>query len=98
MRVLVTGGLGFIGSHQVVALADAGHEPLIVDDLSNSDVTVLDRLCRLTARELPFGRFDVRDRDALERFVGSKASRLPSTSQPGPTCGGQWRSPPSTTT
>lgn len=69
MRVLVTGGAGFIGSHQVVALAEAGHEPVIVDDLSNSSDAVLPRLRELVGRPVPFTRLDVRDRDGLRDLV-----------------------------
>jgi UDP-glucose 4-epimerase len=67
MRVLVTGGTGFIGSHQVVALAAAGHEPVVVDDLSNSSERVLGRLEQLTGGSVPFSRVDLRDRDGLRR-------------------------------
>ncbi len=44
MKILVTGGAGFIGSHTVVALVEAGFEPVIVDDFSNSQKGVLDGL------------------------------------------------------
>ena len=43
MRVLVTGGVGYIGSHTVVELIKAGHEPVIVDDLSNAKADVVSR-------------------------------------------------------
>lgn len=46
-RILVTGGLGFIGSHTVVALHEAGFEPIIIDNLSNTNITVLDGLEKL---------------------------------------------------
>lgn len=63
--VLVTGGLGYIGSHTCVALAEAGYRVLIVDNLSNSKPSVLDRLRELTDTTIEFERADVRDRDAL---------------------------------
>ena len=69
MRVLVTGGTGFIGSHTVVALLDAGHEPFIVDDFSNSSIDVLDQLAGLTGTRVPHTRLDIRDRDALDTAV-----------------------------
>ncbi len=66
MRILVTGGTGFIGSHTVVALSEAGHEPVILDNLSNSDEKVLDRLEKITGKRFPFYKADIRDRKALE--------------------------------
>lgn len=65
--ILVTGGLGYIGSHTCVALADAGHRLVIVDNLSNSKPSVLDRLRELApSAQVEFHRADLRDRDALE--------------------------------
>ena len=48
MRILVTGGTGFVGSHVTVALIEAGHEPVLVDNLSNSRESVLDGIARIT--------------------------------------------------
>lgn len=69
MRVLVTGGTGFIGSHQVVALTLAGHEPIVLDDLSNSSDLVLPRLEELIGRPVAFARVDVRQRDEVRRVL-----------------------------
>ena len=66
--ILVTGGAGFIGSHTVVALAEAGYTPLILDNLGNSDVRVLDRLARIIGTAPDFVRGDVRDRELLDRL------------------------------
>ena len=55
MKVIVTGGTGFIGSHTVVELIDAGYNPVIVDNLSNSDKSVLDGIKRITGQSVPFG-------------------------------------------
>jgi UDP-glucose 4-epimerase len=63
--VLVTGGLGYIGSHACVALAAAGYRLSIVDNLSNSKTSVLQRLHELTGSEVKFARADLRDRAAL---------------------------------
>lgn len=63
--VLVTGGLGYIGSHAVVALEAAGHCTVIVDNLVNSERAVLSRLERLCGRKMPFLEGDVRDGDLL---------------------------------
>jgi UDP-glucose 4-epimerase len=65
--ILVTGGTGFIGSHTCVALAQAGHDFLILDNLSNSRADVLDRLAPLCGRRPAFVHGDVRDAVALER-------------------------------
>ena len=52
MKVLVTGGLGFIGSETVIALYKNGHEPVIVDNLSNSKIEVLDNIEKVQSRLL----------------------------------------------
>lgn len=70
MTVLVTGGTGFIGSHQVVALAEAGESFVIVDDGSNSDHGhVLDHLAELTGHQPASHRFDVRDTARLTAAI-----------------------------
>jgi UDP-glucose 4-epimerase len=65
MNILVTGGLGYIGSHTCVALLDAGHEPVALDNLSNTQAGVRDRVERITGKRLPFIEADIRDRAAL---------------------------------
>lgn len=65
MRVLVTGGAGYIGSHTVVALLEAGHDVLVVDDLSNSSRESLRRVERITGRAPGFVEANVRDEVAL---------------------------------
>ncbi len=67
-KVLVTGGLGYIGSHACVELMQAGYEPVIADNLSNSKRSVLGRIEELGGRPLAFERLDVRDRAALGRL------------------------------
>jgi UDP-glucose 4-epimerase len=70
-RILVTGGLGYIGSHTCVALAEAGHALVVVDNLSNSKASVLERIRELAPKaEIAFHRADLRDRAALERVLG----------------------------
>jgi UDP-glucose 4-epimerase len=68
MRVLVSGGAGFIGSHTVVQLVAAGHEVVIVDSFANSKPTVVNRLEALTGEHLPVHAFDLRDPDKTERL------------------------------
>lgn len=66
MRVLVTGGAGYIGSHTTLALQEAGHDVLVVDDLSNSSQESLRRVSALSGREPRFVRANVRDAAALD--------------------------------
>lgn len=64
-KVIVTGGAGFIGSHTVVELVAAGYEPVIIDDLRNSEERVLDGLAAILGRKPPLHRIDCTDREAL---------------------------------
>ena len=64
--ILITGGTGFIGSHTVVALAEAGQPVVILDNLCNSSPNVLDRLTRLNASPIEFVQADIRDSAALD--------------------------------
>ena len=73
MKILVTGGTGYIGSHTCVELCAAGHEVVIVDNLSNSKAEVLGRLEHITARRLAFAAVDIRDRAALEAVFAAHA-------------------------
>lgn len=67
MKILVTGGLGYIGSHTVAALTDIGHEVVIVDNLSNSSQAVLGRLETITHTPLDFYELDLADKPALDK-------------------------------
>lgn len=71
MKILVTGGLGFIGSHTVVELLSAGHTPIIVDDLVNSKLAVLDRLEKITGVRPEFFKIDLCDEAKLEAVFAS---------------------------
>ncbi|SJN20854.1 UDP-glucose 4-epimerase GalE [Luteococcus japonicus] len=66
MRVLVTGGAGYIGSHTTLALLEKGHEVLVVDDLSNSSQESLRRVAQLTGRTPGFVEANVRDEKAMD--------------------------------
>ncbi len=72
MRILVTGGTGYIGSHTCVSLLEAGYEPVIVDNLSNSKKAVLDRLAQITGRELTFHEGDILDQSLLEKILADE--------------------------
>lgn len=71
MRILVTGGTGYIGSHTCVALLDAGHEVAILDNLSNSHIEVINRVKKITKHPVDFFNVDVRDRAAVESVFDS---------------------------
>jgi UDP-glucose 4-epimerase len=63
--ILVTGGTGYIGSHTVVELMEAGHDVFIVDNYSNSKSSVLDRIQRIVGRRPGFQELDIRNQEAL---------------------------------
>jgi UDP-glucose 4-epimerase len=63
--ILVTGGTGYIGSHTVVELMEAGHDVFIVDNYCNSKPSVLDRIERIVGRRPWFQELDIRDKEAL---------------------------------
>ena len=66
MSILITGGTGFIGSHTVVELIEAGETPIIVDNLSNSKEIVLDRIETITGKRPKFYKVDLCDAEALD--------------------------------
>ncbi|MCR5427826.1 MAG: UDP-glucose 4-epimerase GalE [Lachnospiraceae bacterium] len=68
MSILVTGGAGYIGSHTVVELYNAGYEAVIVDNLSNSSRESLKRVEELTGKQIKFYEADIRDRQAMDRL------------------------------
>ncbi len=72
LRILVTGGTGYIGSHAVVELMAAGHEVFVVDNLCNSKASVVDRIERIAGRRPGFGEIDVRDRDVLRKIFSTR--------------------------
>ena len=61
MKILVTGGLGFIGSHTVVELQNEGFEVVVIDNLSNSSEKVLDGITAITGITPDYENFDLRD-------------------------------------
>lgn len=73
MKLLVTGGAGYIGSHTVAYLAEAGHDVAVLDNLSRSNRSVLAGLAEILGRSVPFFETDIRDSKALDRvFVGRR--------------------------
>ena len=67
-HILVTGGTGYIGSHMVVRLIEAGMEPIIFDNFSNSKPAVVDRIEMITGKRPTLVRGDIRDEKALEKL------------------------------
>ncbi|MBR2578487.1 MAG: SDR family NAD(P)-dependent oxidoreductase, partial [Erysipelotrichaceae bacterium] len=65
MKILVTGGTGYIGSHTVVELIGKGHECVIVDNLYNSSEKVTDRIEKISGVKPLFYKTDIRDKEAL---------------------------------
>lgn len=76
-KIFVTGGTGYIGSHTVVELQEAGYEVIIADNLSNSGIEVLDNIEKITGIRPAFEQFDLSDRDKtgdfFRRHTGIKA-------------------------
>ena len=67
MKILVTGGAGFIGSHTLIELVEAGHTPVVVDNLSNSSPKAIERVEKIVGKTIPFYNVDIRDREGLEK-------------------------------
>ncbi|WP_242202814.1 UDP-glucose 4-epimerase GalE [Aestuariivivens insulae] len=67
-KILVTGGLGFIGSHTVVELQNEGYDVVIIDDLSNSSINVLDGITSITGKKPIFEKLDLKDKAGVEAF------------------------------
>ncbi len=68
-KILVTGGIGYIGSHTVVELHNVGYEVLIVDNLSNSSIKILDQLHKITGKYHEFVELDLQDTLAVNNFA-----------------------------
>ena len=85
MKIVLTGGLGFIGSHAAVMLANTNHEIIILDNLSNSNILTLDKINKLTKKKVKFFQCDLVDYinlncirningvDAIVHFAGLKS-------------------------
>jgi UDP-glucose 4-epimerase len=68
MKILVTGGLGFIGSHTVVELQNQGFEVIIIDNLSNTSLNVLDGIANITGINTAFENLDLREKEKVQDF------------------------------
>lgn len=72
MKILVTGGAGYIGSHTCVSLLENGYEPVVVDNLFNSSEKAIDRVKEITGKELTFYEGDILDRAFLEKVFAKE--------------------------
>ncbi len=68
MKILLTGGAGYIGSHTAIELDKAGHEVVVVDNLVNSKEEAMRRVEKIIGKAIPFYKEDVRDREAMDRI------------------------------
>ena len=68
MKIVVTGGLGFIGSHTVVELQNEGFEVVVIDNLSNSSISVLNGIERITGKKPLFENIDVKEKSVVQNF------------------------------
>ena len=73
MKILVTGGAGYIGSHTCVELLQKGYEVVIVDNLSNSSKKAVERVEKITGKAVAFYENDILDKDSLERIFDAHA-------------------------
>ncbi|HHT14665.1 MAG TPA: UDP-glucose 4-epimerase GalE [Clostridiales bacterium] len=70
MKILVTGGAGYIGSHTCIKLLEEGHEIIIVDDLSNANIEVLERIRELSQKDFAFYQVNICDFEAMDKIFG----------------------------
>ena len=71
MKILVTGGAGYIGSHTCIELLAGGHDVVVVDDLSNSEADVIDRIGKIAGHAPAFVKGDIRDAAAMAALFGA---------------------------
>ena len=71
MKILVTGGIGYIGSHTVVELLNAGYEVVVIDNLYNSKIEVVDKIKEITGKDFSFYEDDVCDKNILEEIFNT---------------------------
>ncbi len=73
MAILVTGGAGYIGSHTVVELQNAGYDVVVMDNLSNSSEKSLERVEQITGKPVKFYKADILDREATEEIFAKES-------------------------
>ena len=67
MKILVTGGTGYIGSHTVVELLNAGYEVVVIDNLYNSKIEVVDKIKKITGKDFTFYKGDACDKQVIKQ-------------------------------
>jgi UDP-glucose 4-epimerase len=72
MKILVTGGAGYIGSHTIVELIKAGYDVLAIDNFDNSFPSVLENLAKITGKNIDFEAVDIRDKAALKKYINAQ--------------------------
>lgn len=72
MKILVTGGAGYIGSHTVVELQNAGYDVVVVDNLCNSSEKSIERIFQITKKKVKFFKVDILDKEALSKIFDSE--------------------------
>lgn len=72
MRILVTGGAGYIGSHTCVELLESGYDVIVIDNLDNSSSVALERIEEITGKPVTFYQKDIRDKEALEEIFSKE--------------------------
>ena len=72
MKILVTGGTGYIGSHTCVELQQSGYDVVVIDNLVNSSEESLKRVAKITGKEVPFYKVDIRDREGLQKVFAAE--------------------------
>ena len=70
-KILVTGGLGYIGSHTTVELCNQGYEVIVIDDLSNTSLNVLESIYKITNSSIKFVELDLKNSVKTKEFVSS---------------------------
>ena len=76
MQVLVTGGLGYIGSHTSVLLLEKGYDLVIVDDLSNSNEKVIENISQITSKVPVFEKIDLKDKESVSKLFNNYPIRF----------------------
>ena len=72
MKILVTGGAGYIGSHTCVELLEAGYDVVVVDNLYNASPKVIGRIKEITGKDVTFYEKDIRDLDAMNEIFAKE--------------------------
>lgn len=76
MTILVTGGAGYIGSNTCVELINNGYDVVIADNLSNSDISTIEEIERITARKVTFYQYDLRDKCLVNEIFQKKPTQI----------------------